>query len=218
MTVNSAFTAQVKPGRLDDVVDLTRRTGKAAERLGAHDLRLLASTVAGEAYDTIVVTTEYPNTEALGVVFDKMATDDEIGPVLAEIRGTNTPYLSQNWTVSTEIPLGRKLNPQHGRVIDVYISRPAPGRFQAGVELGVRAFDLLERFGARNCRLWTATVAGSASESVVAVMEYENMRAWGKAQDSFGNDPAGQSLFQVTQSSDSPVIAAAHSIYSEIVL
>ena len=46
--------------------------------------------------------------------------------------------------------------------------------------LGGQAFDLLERHGGRNCRLWQQQANGFQPDALVATIEFDNMAAYGK--------------------------------------
>jgi hypothetical protein len=91
-----------------------------------------------------------------------------------------------------------------------------PGRFEAAIALGAQFFDLMERHGARNCRAFQQPANGVLPDVLIAAMDFDNMRAYGRAMNALMSDPAGQLLALVTQGSDSPIRAISNDIYTEV--
>jgi hypothetical protein len=102
-------------------------------------------------------------------------------------------------------------------VVYVVISAPLPGRFQSAVALGSQAFDLMERHGARNCRLFQQQANGVQPDVLIASMEFDNMASYGRTGQALLSDPAAQPMPELIQSSDSPIRSLSNDVYSEIV-
>jgi hypothetical protein len=215
VTVVSVFIAQPKPGRLEDALELNRAAKKVLERHGAKNQRILVGAVSGSAYGTIVNSCEFDDLEAWGTFYDGLMADEELVGIVAQAQGANSPYATQSISVANEIPLGRKRG-ANGNVLVTFMSAPVPGRLDAAIALSGQFFDLVERHGARNCRAFQQPANGVLPDVMVAVMEFDNMRAYGKAMSSVMSDPAGQSILEVTQGPDSPVKTLSTDIYTEI--
>ena len=103
-------------------------------------------------------------------------------------------------------------------MIEAYVSRALPGRFDAALELAGVAFDFLESHGAVGCRLMQLNDAGLMSECLVVSWEFENVRAAGKATDAYFTDPSAQSLAQIITGADSPITPITSGMYTQIPL
>ena len=215
VTVVNVFIGQPKPGRYEDALELNRAAKKVLERHGAKNHRILVGSVSSSAYGTIVNSSEFDDLEAWGAFYDGVMADEELLALVAQAQGANTPYATQSVSVATEIPMGRKRG-ANGNVVVAFMSVAAPGRLEAAIALGGQFFDLVERHGARNCRGFQQPANGVLPDVLVAVMEFDNMRAYGKAMNSLMSDPAGQSIIELTQGSDSPIKALSTDIYTEI--
>jgi hypothetical protein len=121
-------------------------------------------------------------------------------------------------SIVTEIPLGRNGSTRHGAVVEAYISRVLPGRFEGAVGLANTVFDFVEGQGATNCRLSQMTSAGSMTDCLVASWELENARAIGRLGDSYFNQPEGQRILEMLTAADGPVSPVSSGIYAEIPL
>ena len=215
MTVVNVFIGQPKPGRYEDALELNRASKKLLERHGAKNPRVLLGAVSGSAYGTIVNSCEFDDLEAWGAFYDDVMADEELLAMLAQVRGANTPYTTQSISVVTEIPMGRTRS-DNGNVVATFMSAPVPGRFEEAIALGGQFFDVVERHGARNCRGFQQPANGVLPDVLVAVMDFDNMRAYGAAMSSFLSDPAGQSIVETVQSPDSPIKSISTDIYTEI--
>jgi len=106
MTVISTYLGQVKPGRFDDAMEMSRRVAKPLERLGAHNIRVLRGAVSAEGYGSLVFTTEYESNELWGESTDRMMADDELVSVISQADGEASPYASQSIVAATRYRLG----------------------------------------------------------------------------------------------------------------
>jgi hypothetical protein len=214
MTVVSVFIGQPKPGRHDDVMAINDKSRKVLERHGAKNIRILVGAVSAAAYGSVINSSEYDDLEAWGAFYDEVMADDELLTIMHQAMGADTPFLTQSMQYVTEIPLGRTRGP-NGKIVATYVSTPVPGRYEAAIAFANQAYDGLERVGARNCRLFTQQASGVQPELLVSTMDFDNMRAYGKALEAFLLDPAGQRVIATTQSSDAPVRAFTSEVYTE---
>jgi hypothetical protein len=102
----------------------------------------------------------------------------------------------------------------HGSVIEVYLSRLVPGRFEACRRPAVQAFDFLERHAAAtNCWWLQLNAARAPNEAMLVTFELENMQAWGTATDEFSTSSAGHPIIKVPLRPNSPASAISSGIY-----
>ena len=216
MTVINTFMAQVKPGRFEEVLEMSRRAAKPLERLGAHNIRALRGAASAETYGGWVFTMEYENNEAYGESYDRIMADDEMVGIMAQTDAENSPLLSQSIVVGMEIPLGAPTG--QGSVVQVTISKPLPGRFQDSIDLSVKVAALFTKQGAIGSRLFWMGAAGSQTNTLVLTAEYPNMKTLGKAADAFLADAAGQKILEDAFGTNAPVTVLSQEIYQEIQL
>jgi len=215
MTVMSIAIGQPKPGRTEDVLEMSRSAKKLIERHGGKNIRTSTAVVSSAAFGSVVNTAEFDDLEAYGTFFDAIWADDELLSILGEIQGANSPYATFGANVVTEVPLGRKRGP-NGLIAVAFVSAPAPGRYQAAIELNNKAAELFEARGARNCRLFSQLASGVQPDVLISAMEFDNMRAYGRAMDGFLADPTGQAMAEQIQSSDAPVRMITSDVFREI--
>jgi hypothetical protein len=215
MTVMSVALGQPKPGRLEDVLEMSHSAKKLIERHGGKNIRTSTAVVSAAAFGSVVNTSEFDDLEAYGAFFDAIWADEELISLLGQIQGANSPYATFGANVITEIPLGRKRGAK-GAIIAAALSAPQPGRYQAAIELSNKAYDLVEASGARNCRLFSQLASGTLPDVLISAMEYDSMRAYGKAMSGLLSDPAGQALVDQVQSSDSPIKLLTTDVYREV--
>ena len=211
----SVFMGQPKAGRYDDVMAINEKSKKILERHGAKNIRILVAIVSAAAYGTVINSSEYDDLEAWGAFYDEVTADDELLTIMRQVQSADTPFLTQSLQAVTEIPLGRSRG-ANGKILSTYVSTPVPGRYEAAIALASRAYDVLERAGARNCRLFAQQATGVQPELLVSTMDFDNMRSYGRTLEALSSDPAGQALMAAIQSSDSPIRAVTTEIYSEV--
>jgi hypothetical protein len=215
MTVINVYMAQPKPGRFEDALELNRAAKKVLERHGARNPRVLVGAVSSTSYGTVLNTCELDDLEAWGAFYDGVMADDELLAMMAQVQGADTPYATQSISVVSEIPMDRARG-DNGPVVAAFMSAPMPGRFQDAIALGAQFFDVLEGQGARNCRGFQQAANGVLPDVLIAVAEFDNMRAYGRAMNTLMSDPAGQSILEAVQGTDSPIKSISNDIYTEI--
>ena len=218
MTVMQSIVTRPKPGRRHDAIALAVEASKLLERHGADDSRLLAAQVAGEMSGTHVFTTEFENGAAWGEFTDSLYADAELQSLLDRVERDDSPVDTVAMSIVTEIALGRNGPTRRGSVVEAYISRVLPGRFDGAVGLANTVFDFVERQGGTNCRLSQMSSAGTMTDCLVASWELENMQAVGRLGDAYTGEPEGQRIMEILVGTDGPITPVASGIYTEIPL
>lgn len=218
MTVIQTIVGTVKPGRYDDHIALAHEAEKLLERHGGREIRLLAAGLAGEATGNWALGTQFADLEAFGAFSDDINTDPDLLSLMTRVRGVDAPSTIIGMSLSTEIPTGRTAAPGRGSVIEVYLSRCAPGRFEEAVALGVTVCDLVEANGAMNGRLSTMQYAGSGTDLLTASWEWANMRDFGKGAAMWQRDTKAQEIAAGMYAADAPVTMTFSGLYNVIPL
>jgi hypothetical protein len=209
---------QAKAGRRHDAIAIGLEAAKLLERHGADDNRLLVAQMAGEVPGTQVFTTEFESGEAWGTFNDSLLADAELEALMTRVEGEDSPVTVLSMSIGNEIPLGRNGPSDRGAVVEAYISRAVPGRFEAALELATAVFGFIEAHGASRCRLMQLTSAGAMTDCLVASWELENMRAVGRLGDAFGTEPDGQRIAATLAASDGPITTISSGIYVDVPL
>jgi len=218
MTVIQTTVTRAKPGRRHDAIALALEASKLLERHGAADSRFLVAQMAGETTGTNVFTTQFENGEAWGEFTDSLYADAELDALLDRVQRDDSPVVTESMSIGNEIPLGRDGPSERGALIEAYISRALPGRFEGALELATVVFDFVERHGATNCQLMQLNSAGVMTECLVASWELDSMKALGRLGDTFGTDPEGQRIMEMLTGPNGPITTISSGIYSEIPL
>jgi hypothetical protein len=216
VTVLLTSVSRARPGRRADVVGVSSEAKKLLERLGVGECRLSMAATAGEASGTFAFTMQFDSNEAYGTFADRAAEDQDLQGLTERLDRDDSPIVTETQSLAAEIPLDRAVKDGRGSVAQAYISRAHPGRFEAALDLGRRAFDFVEANGALNARLYTLLGAGSMTDALLATWEFENMRALGRAGDAYLSDPNGLALMQFMTSSDCPVTTISSGVYTNI--
>lgn len=215
MTVIESSISRALPGRRQDAIALGVEGAKLLERHGA-SVRMFTGQPAGEASGLFVFTAEYENLEAWGESTDSLASDAEVTALLDRLYGADSPIVMESMSIGSEIPLGRTGRAGEGSVVEAYVSRANPGRFDACLELASTVFDFVESKGATGCRLVQLTAAGMLTDCLVVSWEFDSMAALGRMGDAFGLDPEGQQIMQTLTGVASPVTTVSSGIYTQI--
>jgi hypothetical protein len=218
MSSVQSTVSRPRPGRRHDAIAMALEAAKLLERHGARDNRLLVAGTAGEMTGTHVFTTEFENGEAWGELNDSLMADAELEALMDRATGSDSPVELLSMSVGNEIPLGRSGRTDRGGVVEAYVSRTVPGRFDGAIELANAAFDFVESRGGTNCRLIQHTSAGMLTDCLVASWEFENAKAIGRLGDAYANDPDGQRIFEMLTGANAPVTPVSSGIYREIPL
>jgi len=218
MTLLQTTVTQAKPGRRHDAIAIGIEASKLLERHGADDNRLLVAQMAGEETGAHVFTTEFENGEAWGAFNDSLLADAELEALMTRVERDDSPVTVLSMSIGNEIPLGRSGASDRGAVVEAYISRAVPGRFEGALELASDVFEFIEAHGGSRCRLLQLNSAGTMTECLVASWELENMRALGRLGDAFGTEPDGQRIAATLTAGDGPITTISSGIYVEVPL
>jgi hypothetical protein len=218
MSLVQTSVSRPKPGRRHDAIALAVEAAKMLERHGAADSRLLVADTAGEATGTYVFLTEFENGEAWGAFGDSLAADAELEALMDRLDGEDSPIVMESMSVGNEIPLGRDGPTDRGAVVEAYISRIVPGRFDAALQLAATVFDFVEAQGGTSCRLMQLTSAGVMTDCMVASWELDSMKALGRLGDAYGTEPDGQRIMATLTGADTPVTPITSGIYRAVPL
>ena len=218
MSLVQTTVTSAKPGRRHDAIAVALEASKLLERHGAADNRFLVAQMAGEVTGTHVFTTEFENGEAWGEFNDSLLADAELEALMTRVERDDSPVTILSMSMGNEIPLGRTGPTDRGAVVEAYISRPLPGRFDAALALAADVFEFIEAHGGSRCRLMQLNSAGMLTGCLVASWELENMRALGRLGDAFADDPDGQSIAATLTGADSPITTISSGIYVDVPL
>jgi len=218
MSVVQSTVTRAKPGRRHDAVAVGLEASKLLERHGAEDSRLLAADVAGEMAGTHVFTTEFDDAETWGRITDSLAADAELDALMDRVERDDSPVVVLSMSTGNVFPLDRSGSTDRGAVVEAYVSRVVPGRFEGALELAVAVFDFVEAHGGASCRLMQLTNAGMLTECLVASWELESMQELGRLGDAYGSEPEGQRIFGMLMAADCPITPVSSGIYREIPL
>ena len=218
MSLIQSTVTRAKPGRRHDAVAMAVEASKLLERHGADDCQLLAAQIAGEMTGTHVFTTEFADGLAWGEFNDSLAADAELEALMDRVERNDAPVDMLSMSIGNEIPLGRDGPTDRGAVVEAYISRTIPGRFEAGLALAADVFDFVEAHGATRCRLLQLTNAGMLTDCMVASWELDDMKSIGRLGEAYGSETEGQRIFSALVAADSPVTPVSSGIYRVIPL
>src|SRR4051812_2372791 len=186
--VQDSVVGRVKPGRMEDHLAMGVEVVKLFDRLGAQNPRLAMAVASGEPGGTFTFSTEYESAEAWGEVGDAINGDAEFQAFVARVSSPDAPSEILQFNTASEIPL-RENNPTLGSIIEVHVTRPIPGRYEANLADAARACEMVEARGATNARLFQLGFAGMGSAMQIVSWEFENMKACGRLGDMWASNP-----------------------------
>lgn len=218
MAVSQSVVGVVKPGRYEDHIALAHEAEKLFERHGAQETRLLAAGLAGEATGQWVLANEFADIEAYGRFSDEINTDPDLLSLMTRVRALDAPSQILSMSLSMDIPTGRTAAPGRGNLIEVYLTRATPGRYEEAIALGVEACDIVERAGAVNARLSTITLGGSGTQQLVASWEFANATEWARSAALWETDAKAKQVSERTLAADSPTTILFSGLYQVVPL
>ena len=198
MTVMHSIQSRVAPGRFLDAVALAHETEKVCERYGA-EVRLLQPAIAGEATGSdLTLTMEVPDLDAYGVFSDEMGNDSDIQSIQLRVMDANSPVTIVNQSLITGIPTGRTPAPGRGTIVEVYVSKPLPGKYEKAIEDGITACDVVESAGAVNATIGTINFSGMGQGLTIASWEWADAKAFVKGFKVWESDAKAKALSEST--------------------
>jgi hypothetical protein len=216
MRVFHSTMGKVQGGRMEEVVGVA---GEAAKLIGRHggDVRFFLASAAGEQVNTTVFTIQYDSPEALGAAFDELTTDVELQALMTRLSGSDSPSEIISQSMGMEMPIGREPKAGRGDIIEVHLSRIAPGRTEEALREAAEVCDFVEANGAVGARLIQLTYAGLASGTYAITWELENMRAHARLGAVWFSD-AGLALQAKTMTASPAVVRVSSALYTEVPL
>ncbi len=216
MAIIQSSISRVKPGRLEDVMSMTRELSKINERLGVTTGRLLTATLAGESTGLNVYSTEFEDMEAYVDYAEAAGQDAEIQTLLARAQSAESPVVIEQQSLASEIPLGRTPRRGRGSVVEIHVSRPTPGYIEAAMAMARRVCDFVESNGATNARVFRLGYAGLGSGLLMSSWEFGSVRAWGRLSGAWENDPEGLAIASSVTEADPATTIVFSGLYNEI--
>lgn len=198
MTVMHSIQSRVAPGRFQDAVAVAHETEKVCERYGA-EVRLLQPAIAGEATGSdLTLTMEVADLDAYGAFSDAMRNDTDVQSIQLRVMDVNSPVTIVNQSLITEIPTGRTPAPGRGSVVEVYVSKPMPGKYEKAVEEGLTACEVVEKAGAMNARIGVISFSGMGQGLTIASWEWADAKAFTKGFGIWETDKKAKALSDST--------------------
>jgi hypothetical protein len=198
MTVMQSIQSRVAPGRFQDAVAVAHETEKVCERHGGA-VRLLVPAIAGEATGSeLTLTIEVADLDAYGVFSDEMRNDTDVQSLQMRVMEANSPVTIVNQSLVTEIPTGRTPAPGQGTVVEVYVSKPLPGKYEKAIEDGITACEVVESAGAMNARIGAINFSGMGQGLTIASWEWADAKAFTKGFKVWETDKKAKALSEST--------------------
>jgi hypothetical protein len=208
---------RIKPARFEDWRALNREGDKIVQRLGGHNIRALTPMAAGPESSVQYSTIDFVDGEHLGMFLDAAGRDLESQTFLDRLAGHNDSPTEMLYSATiTEIDLGAPK--AHGTVMDVWVSKLRPGRFDDAMGFVNETVPRVVDSGAVGVHLYTVDAAGTESGRSVWTAEYENFEAYGRSIDRVAGDKDLREMSLRVQSGDTPFEIVQHSLMREIPL
>ena len=119
-------------------------------------------------------------------------------------------------TTIVEMPLD--MPKAQGPVIDTWVTRVHPGRFEDAMAFTAEATPLAVENGAIGVHLYLMGAAGSESGRSVWTAEYESFEAYGTGLDKQATSAKARDVMAHIMSADSPMEVVQHTLMHEIPL
>jgi hypothetical protein len=103
MAVMNVTVIQVKPGRFEDYLALTKRSDALLTECGAKNVRLITALAAGEASGSMVSTWEADDFTEFGKVTDAFFAKGGVD-IMTETGGADSPILSWQNSTFVDVP------------------------------------------------------------------------------------------------------------------
>jgi hypothetical protein len=218
MTVVASVVSKAVPGRLEELLEMTRHGAKIMERHGASELRLLNGSWTVEALGLMILSAEFPSGEAWGKYADSAQADEELQALARRSQMPDSPGITLGVTTAVEIPTALPAG-NRAPIVEISVVRVAPGaEIKNAVEVGTRALSVFQRLGAKRCRLWQQSIAGAQTSTLVSTVEWASSADLGRALDNFDKDRDGQAVIAATQGSKPVVVTVSHDVFNDIPL
>jgi hypothetical protein len=215
--ITYASVSKPQPDRLEDAIEVSRQAAKMTGRHGA-EARLLAAQLAGEQTGTLVFTIEFESPEKYAQLVEELDGDKELQDLQVALTRSTSPVVMLATSVTTEIPLPGKHKTGRGSVVEVHITKPVPGRFEAAIQEADTVATLLEKAGAVNVQAFQMMYAGVQSGSIGMAIEWPSVSAQAKAATIWSTDPAAIELSTAVLNGTSATTLLSSALYRDIPL
>ena len=215
--ITYASVTKPQPDRLEDAIELSRQAAKMTGRHGA-EARLLGAQLAGEQTGTLVFAIEFESPERYAQLVAEMDGDKELQDLQVSLTRSTSPVVTLTTSLTTEIPLPGKHKTGRGAVVEVHITKPVPGRFEAAIQEADTVASLLEKAGAVNIQAFQMMYAGMQSGSLGIAIEWPSVGAQAKAATIWSTDPRAIELSTAVLNGTSATTLLSSALYRDIPL
>ena len=216
-TVTYAAVSKAQPDRLEDAIELSRQVAKMTGRHGVEG-RLLAADLAGEQTGTLVFSMEFESPERYAALIDEIDQDSEITQMRVSLTRSDSPVTILSTSLSSEIPLPTARTRGRGNIVEVHITKCAPGRLEAAIDEADTAASLLTKAGAVGVQAFQMSYAGMQSGSLGIAIEWPSVRAQAQSAAVWASDPAGVKLSTSMLNGTSATTIVSSALYRDIPL
>jgi hypothetical protein len=196
---------------------MSLEVSKLFERLGCKRVRLAEAVTAGEASGSWSFSGEFESLDAWGKFGDDISADPELLAVMSRIRAVNSPIVIQQQSIAIELSV-RTPKPGRGRLTEVYVSRPTPGRFEDAVAMAARACAFAESKGAVNGRVSQLNHAGMGVGNLLVTWEHESSRALAGLLQAWGEDAEAMEIASELNAASPSSTLVFSGVYADIPL
>jgi hypothetical protein len=179
VTVYGSLNAQIKPGRTEDAIALVKEGVPIMTKAGARSVRLLLGTSAGEAFQSLVMNSDFDSVSAYGRFLDKLGADAAAQSYVARFSDPDSPVVPTATFVTADVPSDHPSRPDRGSVVEVHYMKARPGGLDRLIAMATHHRSLIEKHGAINTHVITALHGGSQSGLIMAVAEFPDNESWG---------------------------------------
>ena len=215
--VTYAAISKAQPDRLEDAIELSRQAAKMTGRHGA-EARLLAADLAGEQTGTLVFAIEFESVDRYAVLMEEIDNDKEITQLRVSLTRSDAPIVMLASMLSVEIPLPTERKRGRGSIVEVHLTKPAPGRLEAAIDEADTAATLLTKAGAVNVQAFQMSYAGLQSGTLGLAVDWPSVRAQAQSAAVWASDPAGMKISMSMLNGTSATTLISSALYRDIPL
>jgi len=217
MAVQGVYGFRVKPGRFEDWRSMSREGEKLVARHGGGNVRSFMPAAAGPETPLSYSTIDFANGEAWGKFQDASGHEIETQVFMDRMFGhLDSPAELLYSGLITEIPLDVD-STATGPVVEMWLTRPKPGRYLDAVAFGHDIAPLVMRDGARSVHLYVTGPAGTDSGSHAFTIEHADFASFGRMHDA-GEKPEWAEVMARAMADDAPFTMMQHTVMSEVLI
>jgi hypothetical protein len=182
------------------------------------EARLLAADLAGEQTGTLVFAMEFENPDRYAMLMEEIDNDAEITQLRVSLTRSDSPVMLLASMLSVEIPLPTERKRGRGSIVEVHLTKPAPGRLEAAIDEADTAATLLTKAGAVNVQAFQMSYAGLQSGTLGLAIDWPSVRAQAQSSAVWASDPAGVKLSTSMLNGTSASTLISSAVYRDIPL